>query len=49
MDVHQTHYLPVLNAGKFLGIITLDDVLHLAVQVKDEVFDTKTGSTLAAG
>jgi signal-transduction protein with cAMP-binding, CBS, and nucleotidyltransferase domain len=48
MDVHQTHYLPVLSAGKFLGIITLNDVLHLAVQVKDEVFDTKTGNTLAA-
>ena len=39
MDVHHTHYLPVFSAGKFLGIITLNDVLHQAVQVRNDLFD----------
>jgi len=48
MDVHHTHYLPVFSAGKFLGIITLNDVLHQAVRVRNELFDMAQANVFAA-
>ena len=47
MDAHHAHYLPVFSAGKFLGIISLNDVLHQAVQVRNELFDTMQGNVVA--
>lgn len=39
LDEHKTRYLPVLNAGKLLGVVTLNDVLRQTIWNKEEVFD----------
>ncbi len=39
MDVHKIHYLPVFNAGQFCGVVTMNDVMHKAVENKFEFFD----------
>jgi CBS domain-containing protein len=39
LDAHKTRYLPVLKGNKFMGVVTLNDVLRQAIWNKEDVFD----------
>lgn len=39
LDSHKTRYLPVFSSKRFLGVVTLNDVLRQAIWSKEEVFD----------
>ena len=39
MNAHKTRYLLAYNNGKFLGVITIHDLLRQVISSKEEVFD----------
>lgn len=44
LDTYKTRYLPVFDNVEFKGVITLNDVLRLAINSKEDVFDELANS-----
>jgi predicted transcriptional regulator len=39
LNTHHVNYIPVFDGHRFEGIITLHDVMDIALQCKEEIFD----------
>jgi predicted transcriptional regulator len=39
LNIHHVNYIPVFDGHRFEGVITLHDVMDIALQCREEIFD----------
>jgi CBS domain-containing protein len=39
MKRHHVHYLPIFEGKKFMGVISIDDILDIALQKREELYN----------